>query len=372
MSALRIPGVTALLDIVLGRGSSEEEPSVVEASAQEASPQDVSAQEASAQSEGGDMSKLKLALYWGASCGGCDIAVLDINEKILDVAAIADIVLWPIAMDFKYSDVEALEDGEIDVCLFNGAVGNSEQEELARLLRRKSKAMVAFGACAHVGGIPALANFHNRRQRLDRAYHEAPTNFNPDGVEPQTTTTMPEGDLELPLTFDTVKRLQDVVEVEYFVPGCPPVVDQVEALVEALATGNLPPAGAVIAGDKALCDECERERTGEMVNHIYRSHEIITDPERCLLEQGLMCLGSVTRAGCGSRCVNVNMPCRGCFGPGPGIEDQGTRFAGAIASIYDAEDEESISRMLDEMVDPAGTFYRFSLAAPSILPRMPE
>jgi len=275
-------------------------------------------------------------------------------------------------MDFKYSDVEALDDGEIDVCLFNGAVGNSEQEEIARLLRRKSKAMVAFGACAHIGGIPALANFHNRQQRMERAYHEAPTNFNPDGTEPQTKTAMPEGELELPLTYDTVKSLEQVVPVEYFVPGCPPVVDQIGALVEALATGNLPPPGAVIAGDKALCEECTRERKGEMIDRVYRTYEVVTDPERCLLEQGLMCMGPVTRGGCNSRCTNVNIPCRGCFGPAPGIEDQGARFAGAIASIYEAEDQEKIDQMLEQMVDPAGTFYRFSLAVPTIMPRMPK
>ena len=354
MSILRIP--------FLRRGGNAREPDA----------QETDVQETDVQSEGGDMSKLKLALYWGASCGGCDVAVLDINEKILDVAAIADIVLWPIAMDFKYSDVEALNDGDIDVCLWNGAVRNSEQEEIARLLRRKSKAMVAFGSCAHIGGIPALANFHNREQIFERAYHEAPSNFNPDGIVPQTTTVVPEGELELPVFYDTVKTLADVVPVEYFVPGCPPVVDQIAALVEALATGNLPPPGTVIAGDKALCEECPRERKGEMIERVYRSYEIITDPERCLLEQGLMCMGAVTRAGCGSRCTNVNMPCRGCFGPAPGIEDQGARFVGAIASIYDAEDKEAIAKMLEEMVDPAGTFYRFSLSVPTILPRMPK
>lgn len=74
------------------------------------------------------MAKLKLAIYWAASCGGCDVAILDINERILDVAALADIVFWPIAIDFKYSDVEAMEDKSIDICLFNGAVRNSEHQ----------------------------------------------------------------------------------------------------------------------------------------------------------------------------------------------------------------------------------------------------
>ena len=134
------------------------------------------------------MPKLKLALYWSASCGGCDVAVLDINEKIIDIAELADIVLWPIALDFKYHHVEAMDDGSIDVCLFNGAVRNSEQEKIAKLLRQKSKAMVAFGSCACFGGIPALANFINRDLAFERAYVEAPTNVNSDRTFPQTLT----------------------------------------------------------------------------------------------------------------------------------------------------------------------------------------
>ena len=86
-----------------------------------------------------DKKKLQLAIYWAASCGGCDVATLDVNEKILDIAAAADIRLWPIAMDFKYKDVEAWKDGEIDVCLFNGAVRNSEQLHLAKLLRKRRR-----------------------------------------------------------------------------------------------------------------------------------------------------------------------------------------------------------------------------------------
>ena len=104
------------------------------------------------------MPKPKLALYWAASCGGCEIAVLDLQEKILDVANAFDIVFWPVAMDFKYADVRAMEDKSIDICLFNGAIRNSENEELAHLMRAKSKVLVAFGSCAYGGCIPGLAN----------------------------------------------------------------------------------------------------------------------------------------------------------------------------------------------------------------------
>ncbi|MCJ7630988.1 oxidoreductase, partial [Candidatus Bathyarchaeota archaeon] len=103
------------------------------------------------------MGKLKFAFYWAASCGGCEIAVLDINEKILDVIGLADIVFWPVALDIKYKDVEAMPDKSIDVCFFNGAIRNSENEHMARLLREKAKTLVAFGSCANEGCVIGLA-----------------------------------------------------------------------------------------------------------------------------------------------------------------------------------------------------------------------
>ena len=308
------------------------------------------------------MPKLKLALYWAASCGGCDVAVLDVNEKILDVAKIADIVFWPIALDFKYRDVEAMEDKSIDVCLYNGAVRSSEQESIARLLRAKSKTMVAFGSCACFGGIPALANFANRADIFERAYVEAPSNDNPGRTFPQVKTMVAEGELELPELYDTVLTLAQVVDVEYFVPGCPPPVPLILKVVEALATNSLPPPGAVIASDKTLCDECERKKEEKKITRVYRPHEIIPDPERCLLEQGILCLGPATRGGCGALCINANMPCRGCFGPPAGVLDQGAKLVSAIAYIFEGNGDEDIEKLVNEVVDPAGTFYRFGLA----------
>jgi F420-non-reducing hydrogenase small subunit len=314
------------------------------------------------------MPKLKLALYWSAGCGGCDVAVLDTNEKILDIAEIADIVFWPIAMDFKYHHVEAMADGSIDACLFNGAVRNSEQERMAKLLRAKSKIMVAFGACACFGGIPALANLTNRAEIFEQSYIEALTNDNGGRIFPQTMTNVEEGELELPEFWDTVLALNQVVSVEYLVPGCPPPVDLISKVVDALATGQLPPVGSVIASDKPLCDECERKREEKRITKIYRPHQIIPDPELCFLEQGIICLGPATRGGCGQKCIKANMPCRGCFGPPAGVVDQGAKMLSALASIYDVTDEEEVKRMGEEMVDPAGTFYRFGMST-SLLQR---
>ena len=309
-----------------------------------------------------ETNKLKIAVYWAAACGGCDVAITHLNEKILDLAAAADIVFWPCAMDFKYSDVEKMPDGFIDVCLFNGAIRTSEHEHVAKLLRKKSKVMVAFGACAAFGGIPGLSNLTTASASLKEAYLDEPSAPNPKHNMPSLKTQMPEGELTLPVIWDTVHSLKQVVGVEYFVPGCPPTVNIIAAAIDAIVSGKLPPVGTTIAGEGSVCTECKLEKLDNMrLKEYKRPWEIKPDPARCLMEQGMVCLGPATRAGCGAQCTAVLMPCRGCFGPMERILDQGAAALDAASSILDTNDEARIAELIDEIPDPAGTFYRFSL-----------
>ena len=306
--------------------------------------------------------KLKIAKYWADCCGGCDVSLLDIDAKILDVAKVADIVYWPIAVDGKNKDLEALKPGEIDVGFYNGAVHNSEQEHIAQILREKSKILVAYGTCAWLGGIPSLINFTDRETLFEYVYHLAPSNDNPRGVEPQPRTKVPEGVLSLPVLYDKVKRLDEVVEVDYYLPGCPPHYERVAEVIDVIVSGKLPPKGSVVgAKDKALCEECPRERKEKRIKEFKRPQFFQDDGKTCLLEQGLVCLGPATRGGCGARCINVNMPCRGCYGPLPEAIDQGASALSAIASIIDSNDPEEIQKIIDQIIDPAGYFYRFGL-----------
>jgi F420-non-reducing hydrogenase small subunit len=308
--------------------------------------------------------KLKLGLYWAASCGGCEIAVVELREKILDIDAAADILFWPVALDFKYKDVEAMPDGHIDVCLFNGSIRTSENEHLAHLLRRKSKVFVAFGSCAHEGCIPGLANLFDRQSIWERAYLEAPSVDNPNGTVPQYVTQMPEGEIRIPHFYNTVKTLRQVEDVDYFVPGCPPQPPQIWAVIEAILSGNLPPKGSVVgANEKTVCDECKHVREERRIKKFYRPHEMIPDSAKCLFDQGMICAGPATRGGCGALCTKVDMPCRGCYGPPPGVIDQGAALLSATASVVDADTEEEAARIIAQIVDPVGTFYRFGLPA---------
>ncbi len=308
--------------------------------------------------------KPKVAFYWCASCGGCEEAVVDLAEKILDVVGAVDIVFWPVALDFKVSDVEAMPDKSIAVSFINGAVRLSEQEEMAKLLRRKSGLVVAFGSCSQLGGIPGLANLWDRESIFDWYYSKAPSMGKGDGARPATRVKVPEGELQLPEFWDTVKSLDQVVDVDYYLPGCPPTPKLIAAAVGAILSGNLPPKGTVLAGTKALCHECRLNDTKPerlLIDDIKRITEVKLDPEKCYLAQGIVCLGPVTRGGCEALCIDGVMPCTGCFGPLDQTPDYGGKALSYLASIVDVSDHDEAQKVMAKVADPTGIFYRYSL-----------
>ena len=312
------------------------------------------------------MAKPKVGLYWCASCGGCEEAVVDLAEDILTVAQAIDIVLWPVAMDFKYKDVEAMQDGEIAATLINGAIRTDEQEHIAKLLRKKSQLIIANGSCACLGGVVGLANFYKRENVLNRAYKEVPSVKNPKGVLPQTSTLESGKELTLPAFHNTVKTLNQVIDVDYYIPGCPTTPEHIKNAIMAILEGKLPPKGSVLADKKALCDVCSRKDSKPdkvRISGFKRVYETEWDPTKCFLDQQIICLGPVTRGGCGERCIKANMPCRGCFGPLDNVIDQGAKAGSFLSSIIDSDDDEEIKKIADSIPDPAGLFYRYNLAA---------
>jgi F420-non-reducing hydrogenase small subunit len=300
--------------------------------------------------------KPKVAFYWCASCGGCEEAVVDLDEEILNVVGAVDIVFWPVALDFKMKDVEAMPDGSILATFINGAIRNSDQLEMAQLLRAKSQVIVAFGICAQLGGIPGLANVTDAQGILQQVYG--------DGPRPARMHHENGHFLTLPEFFDTVVALDRAIDVDYYVPGCPPTPNIVKDALHALLGPDLPPKGTVLAPDQALCEQCPRKDTRPqklLIKEFKRAHRTIAEQGTCLLAQGLACLGPATRGGCGALCVQGNMPCTGCFGPTSRVRDFGAKALSAIASVVDSNDADEIANILDAVPDPVGTFYRYSL-----------
>ncbi len=311
------------------------------------------------------MPKPKVAFYWCASCGGCEETVVDLAEDILGVVEKVDIVLWPVAMDFKYKDIEAMPDKSILATLLNGAIRSSEQEEIARLLRRKSQYMIAYGACAHLGGIPGLANQFSREHILKFVYEDGPTNLNEKKTRPAVAFTDQTRTVDLPVLHNVVRALDQVVDVDYYVPGCPPTPKITKTAVTALLDNQLPPKGSIIAPDIALCDECPRKMTKPTdlaFSEFKRPHQILMDPDKCFLAQGVVCMGPSTRSGCGAQCISGGMPCTGCFGPTSRVRDQGLKILSSLCANVGPREEGQIDKVLSGIPDPVGTFYRYGLA----------
>jgi F420-non-reducing hydrogenase small subunit len=310
--------------------------------------------------------KPQLAIYWAASCGGCEVAFLNLHEQLLAVLERADLFFCPCILDTKRADVEALPDGALAATFFDGAIRTDENEEMAHLLRRKSKLLVAYGACASLGGVVSLANLRTREQLLHVVHGDA-------------QVPGPSAELPLAVLAPRARPLGDVVEVDLAIPGCPPEPHRLAEVVTALLDGKTFPKGAVVGGGRSsVCEECTLVRTGRSVPALLRRHLVNPDGKGCLLEQGVVCMGPATRDGCGALCPAVNMPCTGCYGPPEGVLDQGAKMASALGTSLAVEDlkglseeavDSAVARKVAALPDAAGTFYKYSYGA-SLLGRL--
>jgi F420-non-reducing hydrogenase small subunit len=329
------------------------------------------------------ITKPKLAMYWAASCGGCEIALANIHEAILEVDQHFDFMFCPCLLDTKKKDIEALEDGVIFLTLFNGALRTQENLEMAHLLRQKSKILVAFGACAASGGIPALANQHGLKHLMETVFCDVASVDNPQRVFPAVSCQVADGDLILPAMLPRVLALHEAVKVDYTMPGCPPEPEQIIAVVRHVVSGAaLPPAGALLGcNNKSVCEECSRQKHGILAARLLRNFEAIPQPGWCLVEQGFPCLGASIRSGCQALCPTLNMPCTGCYGALDRQADPGAASLTALAAAVDpgnisGQDEAALHQQwrsaLSGVADPLGTFYRYTLASSVLADRPPE
>jgi len=283
--------------------------------------------------------KITLAIIPLSTCAGCENTILDLEEKLFFLADFIDIVYAPIIMDSK-------PPSSVDIAIFTGAIRTDEDERKVKVWRKKCKILVALGSCATLGGIPGLANLTTVEDLLKQIYVNHPNVQNPRGTEPN---------LDIPKLVNQVKILKDLVKVDYSIPGCPPPKKLVEKFFQAMING-----GEFKLPDKSVCDECPLN-TGEkkVMEKIKRWGIDPVDPNKCLLEQGFLCLGPVTRSGCEARCIRAGYPCRGCMGPPKGITDQAADMISVIGSIVSLDKIEVEDLM--KIKDLSGSLYRFTL-----------
>lgn len=308
--------------------------------------------------------KIKFGFLLLGGCAGCETAMVDLSERLVDALEHMEITFWaPTVADIKYKDLEEMDDEFIDLAFVDGMIRLDEHEHMIRVLRKKSKTLVAFGICACLGGIPAMANLYKKEELFKEAYIDSPSTENPDKIFPQPQyLEANEFDLTLPRFLDKVKSVGDIVDVDYYVGGCPPHHEFIGKIIEKILTDDLPPKRSWITEGKSVCDMCKRNpgtrammRTN--IEQVKRATDLAED-EKCLLEQGYLCLGAMTQGDCGASCPSVNMPCRGCGGPIPGVKDFGAKCIASIGSML--ESPQMAGDLKKKYHDLRKLFYRYS------------
>ncbi len=276
---------------------------------------------------------VRVAEEWFSICGGCEVAILDIGEPLLDILPKLEFVHMPVLMDHKLfgqtGEGTKAEIPEADVGIITGGVRNEENRELAEEMRAKCKTLIALGSCACFGGVPALANQFSLADLYEKVYRGS-----------KSTDSAATPSVGLPPLTDRVYALHEVVNVDLKLPGCPTPPEMIVGALTSLLEGT-----EFKLSEKSVCDECPTIREKKAVATLKRPLESIEfdpakplDTVRCILEQGFLCQGPATRGGCGGsektpRCIKAYMPCRGCFGPLKDTANPMVDMMGALSSI---------------------------------------
>jgi F420-non-reducing hydrogenase small subunit len=276
---------------------------------------------------------VKVAEEWLATCGGCEVTILDLGEKLLDILPKLEFVHMPVLMDHKYYGQKGerieLEIPEADIGIISGGVRNEENKRIAEEMRKKCKTIVAIGSCANFGGLPALGNMYTVQQIFDKVYRET-----------RSTDKAENPSVDIPPLLDRVYAVSEVIKVDVGLPGCPTTPELVASALTALLEGK-----PFEIPERSVCDDCPVKREEKAVTKLKRPLEPVTftpgqkfEEIRCFMEQGYLCLGPVTRAGCGGdekipRCIKAYMTCRGCFGPIRKGANPMIDMMGALSSI---------------------------------------
>jgi len=209
------------------------------------------------------MSKPKIAIFDFACCEGCQLQFVNLEEELLDLLSVADVVEWREAMSEK-SD-------EYDIAIVEGSITRLEDEERLKMIRSRAKILIALGACATMGGVNKLKNNFDLDDVKKCVYGK-------DAKKPHLATQMTKG-------------ADEVVDVDYYVHGCPIDRKEFTYIVRSLVMGKTPEIP-----DYPVCVECK------------------ANGNPCLWEEGQVCLGPIIRAGCGARCPSNGFRCFGCRG----------------------------------------------------------
>ena len=288
--------------------------------------------------------KTRISTEWLSGCSGCHVAVVDLHEKLLNLLDDVEFVRIPVLMDEKgYPEAE--------VGIVEGAVRSEHDRKALLKMRETCKTLIAFGTCAVYGGPSGIGWLYDKDAILNKIYKETVT-ASADGK-------LPEGAPELE---QSVIPLNEIVDIDFYLPGCPPHPYFIALAVKTLLGASVPAISM-----KTVCSSCDRRMEKREGVKFQKGMSTATEDDICLLSQGVICLGSVTLDRCQAQCPNKGVACAGCAGPSMDIItephlDIRTMIAKRM-SLLTGIDQKEIQEYIEK---EAKTFYSYAISSPII------
>jgi len=288
--------------------------------------------------------KVRLNTDWLCDCGGCHVAIVDLHEKILNVLEAIEIQKCPVLTDVK-------DYPEADIGILTGSIRTEHDRHAAEEMRKKCKTIIAFGTCAVYGGLHGAGLAHTKEEIMDYVYKSTPTTKT-DFI-PATDITGLE---------HVVTPIDEVIDVDLYLPGCPPHAHFIFESLSSLLEGR-----DAKAGQETVCAGCRRVMKKTDVTSILDSQEGIPEDDVCFLSQGYICLGSVTLDRCLAPCPNHGVMCTGCAGPTMQIlsepnHDIRTEVSERMSKLTNIEND----TIINHIEKSAKTHYAYAMATKMI------
>ena len=237
------------------------------------------------------MSEVTVNTEWLSDCSGCHIAIVDLHEKILNVLQAVKIQRCPVLTDIK-------DYPHATVGLVSGAIRNEHDRHAAIEMRKSCDIVIAWGSCAVFGGPAGAGNIHTPAEIARAVY-----------LDNKTTTSAPPPSREVSPLESVVSPLDSVIDVDLYLPGCPPHPAFIFEALSSLVEGRAPEVN-----NRSVCAKCKRHMEKTDIDVLRSNSFGIPNKEQCFLSQGYTCMGSVTTDRCLAPCPTNGVPCTGCAG----------------------------------------------------------
>ena len=265
-------------------------------------------------------------------CAGCVSSFLNAGDALLEILSEDfEIVYSPTFVDLK-------EISEVDLAIVEGGVRTVEDEELIREVRAKSRILIALGLCATYGGITSLGNVTSVRKLLEKEYSTVGSN-------------------KLPELEDLMYPICNFVDVDYYIPGCPPMPFLIVHSLKSVVSGKTP-----VRHQSVVCTECHRKIIAAKLDRLYGIYEKEANSELCLVSQGFICLGSLTREGCGAPCPRAGFTCFGCRGPADSLLYRSRDIYALLVKVISKRTSIPEERVKEELYRNPFVFHTFTFS----------